>query len=691
MNELNLQNNKNKIEKPDIYNIPNNLNNPQNQSELNNSNKSIANSGKKKTPPKKAEKRTKTSGNLSIAYLSTKRLRPNNTDTNSLGLPNFNSNPEMQVEDNIEFSSKNVIAITPLFSKARDNTKMMNGFINRSGGSTNNNNISIINNIYQPQSNSKPIKSDVKINEYFKTSEKNINNNLSLSNSNTNLQSNNYTLNNINNLQTPDTNFKVIKKLTDESERFQQQVAEIKKLFLEKEKECEKLKHEIIENEDHVKNLSEFNKQSEIQLTISKRSLVKYLKELEDIKRTNIKKHLNEQEYKLGKVMSTRMGNKSIDTWEQGDEYIRLNIRSKAIEKEKELLDQQKRNLVNFLRKKNTLVINNTTNNDINNVDIHLENEVNDHKELILFKLASFAKEDQEIKDSLEKLDIEKTLSGIESKRVREEDTSRYGSLNSIDRWPVLSNRYLILSLLGKGGYSEVYKAYDLVNHIEVACKIHQLNSQWSDSIKENYIKHTIRENQIHKDINHSKVVKHYDTIEIDNSSFCTVLELCTGPDLHTYLKMHKNLIEKEARVIISQILYGLEYLNKLPKKIIHYDLKPQNIIFHKMEVKISDFGLAKIMEDNKDIIELTSQGVGTYWYLPPECFDNSRNPPGISSKVDIWSVGVILYELLYGSRPFGHAMTQDKILKEGIIINARKVDFPPKPVITDDCKVNIF
>lgn len=185
--------------------------------------------------------------------------------------------------------------------------------------------------------------------------------------------------------------------------------------------------------------------------------------------------------------------------------------------------------------------------------------------------------------------------------------------------------------------------------------------------------------------------MKHYDTIEIDTSSFCTVLELCSGPDLYTYLKLNKTLPEKDARIIISQILSGVEYLNKLQKKIIHYDLKPQNIIFNNMEVKISDFGLAKIMEDNSDKIELTSQGVGTYWYLPPECFDTDKNPPGISSKVDVWSIGVILYELVFGVRPFGHSLTQDRILKENVITNAKKVEFPQKPVVSEECKVNFF
>jgi tousled-like kinase len=92
---------------------------------------------------------------------------------------------------------------------------------------------------------------------------------------------------------------------------------------------------------------------------------------------------------------------------------------------------------------------------------------------------------------------------------------------------------------------------------------------------------------------------------------------------------------------------------------VIHYDLKPGNSLLgtgeHSGEIKITDFGLSKQMdEDNYDPdhgMDLTSQGAGTYWYLPPEVFVQGPNPPKISSKVDVWSVGCIMFQCIYGRK----------------------------------------
>ena len=79
---------------------------------------------------------------------------------------------------------------------------------------------------------------------------------------------------------------------------------------------------------------------------------------------------------------------------------------------------------------------------------------------------------------------------------------------------------------------------------------------------------------------------------------------------------------------------------------------------------------------------------MGTYWYQPPECFEVGPNPPTICSKVDVWSLGVIFYEMLYGVRPFGHDMTQQKILESRTILkNGKTVNFPSKPNVSSECK----
>jgi len=139
----------------------------------------------------------------------------------------------------------------------------------------------------------------------------------------------------------------------------------------------------------------------------------------------------------------------------------------------------------------------------------------------------------------------------------------------------MLNERYLLLMLLGKGGFSEVHKAFDTKEQRYVACKIHQLNKDWKDDKKANYIKHALREYNIHKNLVHPRIVSLFDVFEIDANSFCTVLEYCDGHDLDFYLKQHKTISEREARSIVMQVSSALRYLNEIKPPIIHYDLKP--------------------------------------------------------------------------------------------------------------------
>merc|ERR1712038_920879 len=275
-------------------------------------------------------------------------------------------------------------------------------------------------------------------------------------------------------------------------------------------------------------------------------------------------------------------------------------------------------------------------------------------EEILKLRYASLRKEDADLQMEMEKLERSRNLHIRELKRIHNEDQSRYNN------HPMLNERYLLLMLLGKGGFSEVHKAFDTKEQRYVACKIHQLNKDWKDDKKANYIKHALREYNIHKNLEHSRIVKLFDVFEIDANSFCTVLEYCDGHDLDFHLKQNKIIPERESRSIIMQVVSALKYLNDIKPPIIHYDLKPGNILLTggnvlSGDIKITDFGLSKIMDEENykpnEGMDLTSQGAGTYWYLPPECFVVGKAPPKISSKVDVWSVGVIFYQCLYGKK----------------------------------------
>ena len=101
---------------------------------------------------------------------------------------------------------------------------------------------------------------------------------------------------------------------------------------------------------------------------------------------------------------------------------------------------------------------------------------------------------------------------------------------------------------------------------------------------------------------------------------------------------------------------------NELNQRIVHFDLKPANILFDEnMVVKVADFGLSKISAGDVTHMEHTSAGAGTYYYQPPECFSPDAQ---ISNKVDVWALGVIFYQMVYGRRPFDSGISQDEMMR---------------------------
>ncbi|CAN1187287.1 Serine/threonine-protein kinase TOUSLED [Linum perenne] len=376
---------------------------------------------------------------------------------------------------------------------------------------------------------------------------------------------------------------------------------------------------------------------------------------------------------RIGNVGVIRAGTVISETWEDGQMLKDLNIQMNLLET-KEAVDRQRKSLKKRQSDKGEAA---DAESGVQEEDLLIQDEI------LKSRLASIKREEETVLRDRDRYELEKARLIREMKRIRDEDGSRFNNFQ------ILNHRYALLNLLGKGGFSEVYKAFDLVEHRYVACKLHGLNAQWSEDKKQSYVRHAIREYNIHKTLVHNHIVRLWDIFEIDQNTFCTVLEYCSGKDLDAVLKATPVLPEKEAKIIIVQIFQGLLYLNRRAQKIIHYDLKPGNVLFNEFgAAKVTDFGLSKIVEDNvgSQGMELTSQGAGTYWYLPPECFELSKTPL-ISSKVDVWSAGILLYQMLFGKRPFGHDQSQERILREDTIIKARRVEFPTKPTISNEAK----
>ncbi|KAF7636889.1 Protein kinase domain-containing protein [Meloidogyne graminicola] len=475
------------------------------------------------------------------------------------------------------------------------------------------------------------------------------------------------------------------------------------------EKHEEKKSKEV---ENLLRATTELKQALEIQrskVRASKETIKRLLVEQSRVERKQAKERVMEATLRIGQFRPARVGEHFKDQWIDGWAIDEINKKLQRINHERSEIVNATKNLKNrksikdSKRQQNSSLSLSSSTSDLpstsNNIytdDGFLKPELPpkemtaqeyiEQEEIYKLRKEHLKKEETDLLTEKDRLERERNLHIREMKRVQCEEQSRFRD------HILLNDRYLLLSLLGKGGFSEVWRAFDLDENRYVACKIHQVNKDWKEDKKANYVKHAMREKDIHKSLDHPRIVRLFDLFTIDNDSFCTVLEYCDGNDLDFYLKQHKQIPEKEARCIIMQVVSALKYLSEQKYPIIHYDLKPANILLQSGttsgEIKITDFGLSKTIEnvdDDDESIELTSQGAGTYWYLPPETFTpfGDGGPPKISNKVDVWSVGVIFYQCIYGKRPFGHEKTQQQILEERTIFNAQEVTFPLKPPVT--------
>ncbi len=205
----------------------------------------------------------------------------------------------------------------------------------------------------------------------------------------------------------------------------------------------------------------------------------------------------------------------------------------------------------------------------------------------------------------------------------------------------VLGNRYEILQLLGEGGMGAVYKAADLEVDRIVALKVIRPEMATNSEILARFKQELLLSSRV----THRNVIRIYDLGEADGVKFIT-MEFIEGKDLRSILYEKKKLLPEEAVDVAVQVCHALEAAHSAG--IIHRDLKPQNIMKDGAgRVVVMDFGLARTLSGEG----MTQSGVmmGTMEYMSPE----QALGKNLDQRSDIFALGVILYELLSGERPF--------------------------------------
>lgn len=204
-----------------------------------------------------------------------------------------------------------------------------------------------------------------------------------------------------------------------------------------------------------------------------------------------------------------------------------------------------------------------------------------------------------------------------------------------------ISDRYQIIKSIGEGGMANVYLAYDTILDRNVAVKV--LRGDLAND--EKFVRRFQREALSASSLSNPNIVEVYDVGE-DNGEYYIVMEYVEGKHLKALLKKRGKLTVPEVIDITLQITNGLSVAHD--SYIIHRDIKPQNIlILENGMIKITDFGIAVAM--NATQLTQTNSVMGSVHYLPPE----QASGKGATLQSDIYSIGILMYELLTGKLPF--------------------------------------
>lgn len=204
-----------------------------------------------------------------------------------------------------------------------------------------------------------------------------------------------------------------------------------------------------------------------------------------------------------------------------------------------------------------------------------------------------------------------------------------------------INDRYEIIRSIGEGGMANVYLAHDIILNRDVAVKI--LRGDLAND--EKFVRRFQREAISASSLNHPNIVEMYDVGE-DDGKYFIVMEYIEGKTLKSLIKRRGALTLPEVIDIMLQLTSGIAHAHE--SYIIHRDIKPQNVmILEDGTVKITDFGIAMALNSNE--LTQTNSVMGSVHYLPPE----QANGTGATIKSDIYSLGILMFELLTGKLPF--------------------------------------
>ncbi len=205
--------------------------------------------------------------------------------------------------------------------------------------------------------------------------------------------------------------------------------------------------------------------------------------------------------------------------------------------------------------------------------------------------------------------------------------------------------RYHIIEQLGEGGMATVYKAYDTQLEREVAIKVIRIDA-FPPAVLERMLKRFEREAKAMAKMSHPGIVKVYDYGEFEGTPYL-VMEYLPGGTLKGL--MGTSMPSQKAAVLLVPVAHALEYAHK--RGVLHRDVKPANILItEEGQPVLTDFGIAKLLEDDKGhTLTGTGVGIGTPEYMAPEQGLGKE----VDGRTDVYALGVVLYELVTGQKPF--------------------------------------